>query len=124
MTRYSNLKDAVLDLDPLLIRTLAAFSIDEDDEGHVVTFRFMLYGQHLERPSDVDQCPDKVVLLDSNLDIEQEIADLDECEILGSLNAARLAPALADAPAKSHRWVIKTHAGSQGERIEWRNSIY
>ena len=102
MTRYSNLKDAVLDLDPLLIRTLAAFSIDESDEGHLVTFRFMLYGQHLE----------------------QEIADLDDCEILGSLNAARLAPALADAPAKSHRWVVKTHSGSQGERIEWRNSIY
>lgn len=124
MTRYSNLKDAVLDLDPLLIRTLAAFSIDEGDESHVITFRFMLYGQHLERPSDVDQCPDKTVLLDAKLNLEQEIADLDDCEILGSLNAARLAPAMADAPANSHRWVVKTHSGSQGERIEWRNSIY
>ena len=124
MTRYSNLKDAVLDLDPLLIRTLAALTIDESDEGHLVTFRFMLYGQHLERPTDVDQCPDKTVLLEPSLNLEQEIADLDDCEILGSLNAARLAPALADAPAKSHRWVVKTHSGSQGERIEWRNSIY
>lgn len=124
MNRYSNLKDAVLDLDPLLIRTLAAFSIDEGKESHVVTFRFMLYGQHLERPSDVDQWPDITVLLDAKLNLEQEIADLDDCEILGTLNAARLAPALADAPAKSHRWVVKTHSGSQGERIEWRNSIY
>ena len=124
MTRYSNLKDAVLDLDPLLIRTLAAFSIDEGDDSHVVTFRFMLYGQHLERPTDVDQCPDKTVLLDAKLDLKQEIADLEECEILGSLNAARLAPGIADSPARSHRWVVKTHAGSQGERIEWRNSIY
>jgi len=124
VTRYSNLKDAVLDLDPLLIRTLAAFSIDEGGESHVVTFRFMFYGQHLERPSDVDQCPDMTVLLDAKLDLEQEIADLHDCEILGSLNAARLAPAMADAPAKSHRWVVKTHSGSQGERIEWRNSIY
>jgi hypothetical protein len=124
VTCYSNLKDAVLDLDPLLLRTLAAFSIDEGDEGHLVTFRFMLYGQHFERPSDVDQCPDKTVLLDSNLDLQREIADLHDCEILGSLNAARLAPGLGDAPARSHRWVVKTHSGSQGERIEWRNSIY
>jgi hypothetical protein len=123
VTRYSNLKDAVLDLDPLLIRTLAAFSIDEGDESHVVTFRFMLYGQHLERPSDVDQCPDKTVLLDAKLNLEQEIADLDDCEILGSLNAARLAPTMGDSPVKSHRWVVKTHSGSQGERIEWRSSI-
>lgn len=124
MTRYSNLKDAVLDLDPLLIRTLAAFSIDEGEESHLLTFRFMLYGQHLERPSDVDQCPDMRVLLDAKLNLEQEIADLNDCDILGSLNASRLAPSLADAPAASHRWVVKTHSGSQGERIGWRNSIY
>jgi hypothetical protein len=124
VTRYSNLKDAVLDLDPLLLRTLAAFSIDEGEDAHLVTFRFMLYGQHLERPTDVDQCPDKTVLLDSGLDLEQEIADLHDCEILGALNAARVAPSLTDAPVKSHRWVVKTHSGSQGERIEWRNSIY
>lgn len=120
MTRYSNLKDAVLDLDPLLIRTLAAFSIDEHDEGYLVTFRFMLYGQHLERPTDVDQCPDSQVLLDGGVDLEREIAALDDCEILGSLNAAQVSPEFG---AASARWIVKTHSGSQGERIEWRNSI-
>ena len=33
MDRYPSLKDAVLDLDPVLIRTLAAFSIERTDEG-------------------------------------------------------------------------------------------
>lgn len=123
VTRYSNLKDAVLDLDPLLIRTLAAFSIDQHDQGYLVTFRFMLYGQHLERPSDVDQCPDKTVLLESSLDLKREIADLDECEILGSLNAALLGPGSAGNSVLTPRWVVKTHSGSQAERIKWRNSI-
>lgn len=123
MTRYSNLKDAVLDLDPLLIRTLGAFSIDDDEDGYLVTFRFMLYGQHLERPTDVDQCPDTQVLLDGNLDLEREIADLDDCELLGALNAARVAAGFVDSKLRAPHWVVKTHAGSQAERIEWRNSI-
>lgn len=123
MTRYSNLKDAVLDLDPLLIRTLGAFSIDDDEHGYLVTFRFMLYGQHLERPFDVDQCPDTQVLLDGTLDLEREIADLDECEILGALNAARVAASFEGRSIRAPHWVVKTHAGSQAERIEWRNSI-
>ena len=123
MTCYSNLKDAVLDLDPLLIRTLGAFSIDDHDDAYLVTFRFMLYGQHLERPSDVDQCPDTQVLLDGELDLEREIADLEECEILGALNAARVAASLDGSKVRAPHWVVKTHAGSQAERIEWRNSI-
>lgn len=122
MTRYSSLKDAVLDLDPLLIRTLAAFSIEDDGADYLVVFRFMLYGQHLERPSDVDQCPDTTVLLDGGVDLEQEIRELDECEILGSLNAARVAPDVPSGAAAA-RWIVKTHSGSQGERIQWRNSI-
>jgi hypothetical protein len=123
VTCYTNLKDAILDLDPLLIRTLGAFSIDDHDEGYLVTFRFMLYGQHLERPSEVDQCPDTRVLLDGELDLEREIADLDDCEILGSLNAARVEACFEAITSQAPRWVVKTHAGSQGERIEWRNSI-
>ncbi len=123
MTPYRSLKDAVLDLDPLLIRTLGAFSIDGHDEGYLVTFRFMLYGQHLERPTDVDQCPDKQVLLSGDLDLETEIQELDECEILGSLNPALVSPDLSANDGPGPRWVVKTHAGSQAERIEWRNSI-
>ena len=52
--------------------------------------------------------------------VDSEWAAMGLCYM--ALDAARAA--MADAPASSHRWVVKTHSGSQGERIEWRNSIY
>ena len=123
VTKYSNLKDAVLDLDPLLIRTLGALSIRSHPEGYLVLFRFMLYGQHLERASDVEQCPDVEVLLDGGLDPEEEIRGLEECEIVGGLNALKVDAGWPGNDTEEPQWLVKTHAGSQGERIEWRNSI-
>ncbi len=123
MNRYTNLKDAVLDLDPLLIRTLGALSIEQRSEGYLVLFRFMLYGQHLERATDIEQCPDVEVLLDSRVDPDTEIRDLEECEIVGGLNSLKIAPGWPGNDTNGPKWLVKTHAGSQGERIEWRNSI-
>ena len=120
---YRSLKDAVLDLDPLLIRTLGALSIETRPEGHLVLFRFMLYGQNLERETDVEQCPDVEVLLDSDLDPDEELRELEECEIVGGLNTMKIESGWPGAGSGGARWVVKTHAGSQGERIEWRNSI-
>ena len=57
MERYSNLRDAVLALDPVLIRTLAAFSIERHEEGLVVLFRFAFYGPRLDEPHNVEQYP-------------------------------------------------------------------
>ncbi len=123
MNTYRNLKDAVLDLDPLLIRTLGALSIETRDDGYLVLFRFMLYGQHLERDGDVEQCPDVKVLLDGKVDPEEEIKGLEECEIVGGLNSLKIAAGWPGNDGEGPKWVVKTHAGSQGERIEWRNSI-
>jgi hypothetical protein len=112
-----NLKDAVLDLDPLLIRTLAAFSIDRATTA--IYLPLHAFGQHFERPSDVDQCPDKTVC-STPTSICNEIADLTAKSLARSTPPAwprlptldRLAPlGRQDTP------------GSQGERIEWRNSI-
>ncbi|MCB9386115.1 MAG: hypothetical protein H6509_16005 [Bryobacterales bacterium] len=115
MDRYPSLKDAVLDLDPVLIRTLAAFSIERTDEGLVTLFRFAFYGPNLERENDVDQYPDIYVLLPPSLDPKEEIQGLEESEIVGSFNILEMAPV--------QKWLVKTHAGSQAERIAWRNSI-
>lgn len=111
---YKSLKDAVLDLDPVLIRTLAAFSVEETAEGRVVLFRFAFYGPNLERPSDVEQYPDVSVGLDGAVDLKREIEELEDSDLVGALNVMHVPPG---------KWIVKTHAGSQGERIAWRNSI-
>jgi hypothetical protein len=121
--RYPSLKDAVLDLDPVLIRTLAAFSIERTDEGLVTLFRFAFYGPNLERASDVDQYPDIQVLLPGSLDPREEIRGLEESEIVGAFHVLELKPGWPGNETGAPKWVVKTHAGSQAERIEWRNSI-
>lgn len=113
MERYPSLRDAVLALDPVLIRTLAAFSIERRDEGLLVLFRFAFYGPRLDQPHNVEQYPDIEVLLPASLDPKAEIDSLEETDIAGGLNAL-------ETPDK---WIVKTHAGSQAERIAWRNSI-
>ena len=123
MERYSNLRDAVLALDPVLIRTLAAFSIERHEEGLVVLFRFAFYGPRLDEPHNVEQYPDIEALLPASLDARSEIDSLEETEILGGFNAIELGPHVGDNPTDWSKWVVKTHAGSQAERIEWRNSI-
>lgn len=123
MDRYPSLKDAVLDLDPVLIKTLAAFSIERTDEGLRTLFRFAFYGPNLERASDVAQYPDIEVLLPGSLDPREEIRGLEECEIVGGFHALEIAPGWPGNDGDSAKWVVKTHAASQAERIEWRNSI-
>ena len=112
MNTYRSLKDAVLDLDPLLIRTLGALSIETRPEGHLVLFRFMLYGQNLERETDVEQCPDVEVLLDRGLDPDEELRELEECEIVGraQYDEDRVRVAGARVPAARGGWSRPTPA--------------
>lgn|GEM_PF-2523812 len=123
LDRYPSLKDAVLDLDPILIDTLAAFWIERHPEGLVVLFRFAWYGPQLEDARNVEQYPDRQVLLPGNLDAEEEILGLEESELLGAFNRMQLTPYAPGNPTGKPKWVVKTHAGSQAERIQWRNSI-
>ena len=123
MENYACLRDAVLDLDPVLIRTLAAFSIERHRPGLVVLFRFAFYGAKIDNPHDIEQYPDIEVLLPATLDPKEEIDSLEETELLGGFNALQLAPHVPGNPTDKPKWVVKTHAASQAERIEWRNSI-
>jgi hypothetical protein len=123
MDEYPSLKDAVLDLDPILIDTLAAFWIEQRSEGLVVLFRFAWYGPQLEDSRNVEQYPDREVLLPRDLDPEEEIRGLEESELLGSFNSMKLRPHVPGNPTDKPKWVVKTHAGSQAERIQWRSSI-
>jgi hypothetical protein len=123
MDEYPSLKDAVLDLDPILIDTLAAFWIEQRREGLVVLFRFAWYGPQLEDSRNVEQYPDREALLPGSLDPEEEIRGLEESELLGSFNSMQLRPHVPGNPTDKPKWVVKTHAGSQAERIQWRNSI-
>ncbi|MBI1354017.1 MAG: hypothetical protein GC160_06700 [Acidobacteria bacterium] len=123
MDQYPSLKDAVLDLDPVLINTLAAFWVERHPQGLVVLFRFAWYGPNLEDPRNVEQYPDIQVLLPAHLDAEEEIRGLEESELLGEFNQMQLRPHVLGNPTDQPKWVVKTHAGSQAERIQWRNSI-
>lgn len=123
MDRYPSLKDAILDLDPVLINTLAAFSIERCGQGLRTLFRFAFYGPNLERASDVEQYPDIEVLLPASLDPLEEIRGLEESEIVGGFHVLELAPGWPGNDSDAPKWVVKTHAASQAERIEWRNSI-
>ncbi len=120
---FPSLRDAVLDLDPVLIRTLAAFSIERRDEGLRVLFRFAFFGAKLDQPHNVEQYPDIEVLLPLSLDPKEEIDSLEETEIIGAFNAIELAPNALDNAGDSPKWIVKAHSGSQAERIQWRNSI-
>jgi hypothetical protein len=123
MDRYRSLKDAVLDLDPVLIGTLAAFSIEHAADGWVVLFRFAFYGANLERPSDIDQYPDIRVLLTASVDPREEILGLEESDLVGGFHTLEVRPGWPGNETDAMKWVVKTHAASQAERIEWRNSI-
>jgi len=123
LDRYPSLKDAILDLDSILIDTLAAFWIERHSAGLVVLFRFAWYGPQLEDSRNVEQYPDRKVLLPGHLDAEEEIQGLEESEMLGSFNRLKLTANAPGNPTDKPKWVVKTHAGSQAERIQWRNSI-
>jgi len=120
---FPSLRDAVLDLDPVLIRTLAAFSIERHGEHHQVLFRFAFFGPRIDQPHNVEQYPDIHVLLPGFLDPKEQIESLEETDIAGGFNALELAPHAPGNPTDAPKWVVKTHAASQAERIQWRNSI-
>lgn len=122
---YRSLRDAVLDLDPVLINTLAAFSIEADDAGLTVRFRFAFYGQALEDPRNVDQYPDIEVRLESDggLDAKEEIDSLEDTELVGGFHAIEVAPGWPGNTTERPKWIVKTHSKTQAERIEWRNRL-
>lgn len=133
MTVYQHLKDALLDLDPVLIDTLSGFSIEAGGEGYRVRLKFAFYGPALTAAilSDsagpgsgmVAQYPDIEVLLDRNIWPKDQIDELSECEIAGQLHEVQIPPGYPGNCSDEPKWIVQTHAGSQAERLEWLRSI-
>jgi len=133
MTLYRHLKDAVLDLDPVLINTLSGFSVEAGQRGYTVRFKFAFYGPALtdttlsEIPGvgsgAVAQYPDIEVLLDPATWPKEQIDELGECEIAGQLHAVQIPPKYPGNSSDEPKWIVQTHAGSQAERLQWLRSI-
>ena len=133
MTIYRHLKDALLDLDPVLIDTLSGFSIEAGERGYVVRFKFAFYGPALTDATlsesaetgsgAVAQYPDIEVLLDRGVWPKQQIGELSECEIAGQLHALQIPPGYPGNGSHEPKWIVETHAGSQAERLQWLRSI-
>ena len=129
---YRSLKDAVLDLDDVLIQTLCGFSIERCDRGHRVVFKMAFYGPDIEaleetpvgeRVGEIAQYPDVEVFLDESARPRTEIEELSDCGILGELYAKQIPPRALGNESDEPKWVVTTHFGSQAERIEWLRSI-
>lgn len=130
---YRNLKDAVLELDPVLIGTMSGFTFETHAEVHRVRFRFALYGPNLDDAHETEsgdietktvaQYPDTVVSLALDLDPEEQIRGLEESEILGGFHAVQLPPGIAGNDTEAPKWVVRAHSGSQAEWIAWLGSI-
>lgn len=133
MTFYRNLKDALLDLDPVLIDTLSGFSIEAGERGYRVRFKFAFYGPALNDETlsasgktgsgVVAQYPDIEVVLDRRVWPKDQIDELSECEIVGQLHAVQIPPGYPGNSSEEPKWIVETHAGSQAERLQWLRSI-
>lgn len=133
MTIYRHLKDALLDLDPVLIDTLSGFSIEAAERGYLVRFKFAFYGPALTEATlsekegmasgAVAQYPDIEVLLERSIWPKEQIEELSECEIAGQLHAAQIPPGYPGNGSHEPKWIVETHAGSQAERLQWLRSI-
>lgn len=129
---YPHLKDAVLDMDEVLIHTLDAFSLQRAGEHYRAVFRFAFYGPDLdaledaaegERVSSLAQYPDIEVMIEGSAAPKQQIDELSDCGILGELLAVEMAPGATGNETGGAKWIVTTHCGCQAERIEWMRSI-
>jgi hypothetical protein len=133
VTIYRHIKDALLDLDPVLIDTLSGFSIEAVGRGYLVRFKFAFYGPTLNEATlshgdgaesgAVAQYPDIEVLLDRGVWPKEQIEELSECEIAGQLHAVQIPPGYPGNSSDEPKWIVETHAGSQAERLQWLRSI-
>ena len=133
MTVYRHLKDALLELDPVLIETLSGFSIEAGERGYMVRFKFAFYGPALNDESlsgnseagsgMVAQYPDIEILLDSTVWPKDQIDELSECDLAGQLHAVQIPPGYPGNSSDEPKWIVETHAGSQAERLQWLRSI-
>lgn len=74
-----------------------------------------------------ERWPDIVRTISMATPMAAQIAALDASGLVGTLDAARFVPVhAADVAAGHHpaaRWIVKTHAGSDAERLAWMRTL-
>lgn len=145
MTETRTLAEIVADLEPRLRDTLSSLAIAFDGERASVTLSFALYGppgtfgragpyqvtvDTANMPEGVslagwERYPDQQRPVTLDVPIPDQIAALEDAGMVGSLDAARFDGG-SDAVRAGYpatRWIVKTHAGSQNERMAWLRSV-
>ncbi len=125
---YRSLADAVADLDPLLVQTLMGFNITEKFDCYQVEFSFAFWQPTIDdletgHSDSVEQCPNVVSKLFSNLDPRTEIELLEASRKLGTFHAFQIPPDWPGNDTHAPKWVVKCHSGSTAERLEWMKTI-
>jgi hypothetical protein len=125
---YHSLIDAIGELDSLLIRTLMGFSITEQFDCYQVEFSFAFWQPKIDdlesgHSDGVEQCPNVVARLSSEIDPREEIAQLEASKQLGTFHAFQIPPDWPGNDTNAPKWVVKCHAGSTAERLEWMKTI-
>lgn len=139
------LTDIVQSLEPIFLRSLDAIIVDFHGDHATARLTFHLYTQgdtaaagpyvisfdDHNLPDGVESCallhwPDRTVPLTLRLPVETQIRDLDATGLVGTLDAARFDADALQVEMGLHppsRWIIKTHAGTQTERVAWLQSL-
>ncbi|MBF6591286.1 MAG: hypothetical protein IVW57_12275 [Ktedonobacterales bacterium] len=139
------LSDIVRNLEPIFLRSLDAINVSFYGDHTTATLIFHLYTQGTTAsagpyvisfddknlPDGVTSMalmhwPDRTVPVTLRIPVETQIRDLYHTNLLGMVDAARF-----DADAQqvemglhpSATWIIKTHAGSLQERLDWLASL-
>lgn len=130
---YPTLQAAVGDLDEVLVRTTAAFTIQQQQRHYLVRFKFAWFGPDLDNLCENDigglssetvaQYPDVEVALSLDAELAQQLAELDARGVLGTLHTMQIPPGSKGNDGDAPLWVVRTHSGSTAERIQWLNSI-
>ena len=124
-------------LEPILRQHLSSLTIEMAGAEVAVRLSFALYGnspsartlRHTISVSDAPlppgvsmaaftRWPDALYELPTDPDAVQQIRDLQDSGLVGSVNWHRF-----DHGAGEHHWLVKTHAGSAKERASWLLSL-
>ena len=125
---YRSLIDPVADLDELLVQTLMGFNITEHFECYQAEFSFAFWQPKIDgiesgSSDEVEQCPNVVVQLSSNIEPREEIDRLEQTADLGNFHAFQIPPDWPGNDSNAPKWVVKCHSGSTAERLAWIKSI-
>lgn len=114
--------EAVQNMGDLERSALSAIHIERDTTGYLATFSINLklpHTQPMDLPKGVSlrgftRWPDQKEILDWRIPALEQIKELHNSGICGNLDWYEHAP---------DRWIAKTHAGTDKERLDWIKSL-